>query len=51
MRFSNRRAISATFAIALAAGTITVPTASATPEGDNVVINEVYGGGGNSKSV
>ncbi|MGV0379583.1 Rib/alpha-like domain-containing protein [Corynebacterium lehmanniae] len=47
MRFSNRRAISATFAIALAAGTITVPTASATPEGDNVVINEVYGGGNN----
>ena len=42
MRFSNRSAISATFAIALAAGTITVPTASATPEGDNVVINEVY---------
>lgn len=51
MRSSNRRAISATFAIALAAGTITVPTASATPQGDNVVINEVYGGGGNNGAV
>lgn len=48
MRFSNRRALSATFAIALTAGTVTVaPSAFATPEGDNVVINEVYPGGGN----
>ena len=53
MRASNRRALSSAFIVALAAGTVPVaaPTASATPAGDNVVINEVYGGGGNSGSV
>ena len=52
MRASNRRALSSAFIVALAAGTVTVaaPSASATPAGDNVVINEVYGGGGNSGS-
>ena len=53
MRNSNRKALSATFAIALAAGTVSVvaPSASAAVDGTNVVINEVYGGGGNSGSV
>ena len=52
MRASNRRALSSAFIVVLAAGTVTVaaPSASATPAGDNVVINEVYGGGGNSGS-
>ena len=47
-----RRSLSAAFAIALAAGTVSVvtPTALAAPDGSNVVINEVYGGGGNSGS-
>lgn len=50
MKFSSsRRAFSATFAIALAAGAVTVasPLALALPDGSNVVINEVYPGGGN----
>ena len=44
-----RKGLSAAFAIALAAGTVSVvaPTASAAVDGSNVVINEVYGGGGN----
>ena len=44
-----RKGLGAAFAIALAAGTVSVvaPTASAAPDGSNVVINEVYGGGGN----
>ncbi|WP_311390064.1 ExeM/NucH family extracellular endonuclease, partial [Corynebacterium haemomassiliense] len=44
-----RKSLGAAFAIALAAGTVSVvaPTASAAPDGSNVVINEVYGGGGN----
>ena len=46
---ASRKSLGAAFAIALAAGTVTVaaPTASAAPDGSNVVINEVYGGGGN----
>ncbi|WP_394282247.1 ExeM/NucH family extracellular endonuclease [Corynebacterium sp.] len=46
-----RRAMA--FAVALAAGTVSVvaPQAVAAPDGSNVVINEVYGGGGNSRSV
>lgn len=46
-----RRAMA--FALALAAGTVSVvaPQAVAAPDGSNVVINEVYGGGGNSRSV
>ena len=43
-----------TFALAALASTslsaITIPAASATPEGDDVVISEVYGGGGNSRA-
>ena len=48
-----RKSLSAAFAIALAAGTVSVvaPTASAAADGSNVVINEVYGGGGNKGSV
>ena len=48
-----RKGLGAAFAIALAAGTVSVvaPTASAAPDGSNVVINEVYGGGGNTGSV
>ena len=44
-----RKSLGAAFAIALAAGTVSVvaPTASAATDGSNVVINEVYGGGGN----
>ena len=47
-----RKGLSAAFAIALAAGTVSVvaPTASAAVDGSNVVINEVYGGGGNARS-
>ncbi|MCG7254812.1 ExeM/NucH family extracellular endonuclease, partial [Corynebacterium hadale] len=48
MRFNHRHGFSAAFIVALAAGTITVPTAHAATDGSNVVINEVYGGGGNS---
>lgn len=46
----NNKVLSATFIVALAAGTVSVvaPTASAAPDGSNVVINETYGGGGNS---
>ena len=45
-----RKSLGAAFAVALAAGTVSVvaPTASAATGGSNVVINEVYGGGGNS---
>ena len=52
MRQSNRRVLSSTLAIALAAGTVTVvaPSALANPQGTNVVINEVYGGGGNNNA-
>ncbi|MCG7278982.1 ExeM/NucH family extracellular endonuclease [Corynebacterium imitans] len=46
MRSAHR--LTTAFVIALAAGTVTVPTAYAAPDGSNVVINEVYGGGGNS---
>ncbi|SIQ65323.1 hypothetical protein SAMN05421802_1231, partial [Corynebacterium afermentans] len=44
-----RKSLGAALAIALAAGTVSVvaPTASAATDGSNVVINEVYGGGGN----
>ena len=47
---TSRKSLGGAFAIALAAGTVSVvaPTASAAPDGSNVVINEVYGGGGNS---
>ncbi|QYH19264.1 lamin tail domain-containing protein [Corynebacterium aquatimens] len=49
MRNPSRKALSASFIIALAAGTVSVvPSAHAAPDGKNVVINEVYGGGGNS---
>lgn len=50
---TSRKSLGTAFAIALAAGTVSVvaPTASAAPDGSNVVINEVYGGGGNSGSV
>ena len=50
---TSRKSLGAAFAIALAAGTVSVvaPTASAAPDGSNVVINEVYGGGGNSRSL
>ena len=53
MRVHSHRALSATFAIALAAGTVSVvsPTAEAAPDGSNIIINEVYGGGGNRGSV
>lgn len=53
MRVHSRRTFSATLAIALAAGTVFVvsPTAQAAPDGSNIVINEVYGGGGNNGSV
>ena len=50
MRFNHHHGFSAAFIVALAAGTITVPTAHAATDGSNVVINEVYGGGGNSGS-
>lgn len=52
MRKTNRRSVSSALAIALAAGTVTVvaPSATAAPDGSNVVINEVYGGGGNSNT-
>ena len=45
----SNKVLSASFIVALAAGTVSVvaPTASAAPDGSNVVINEVYGGGGN----
>ena len=45
-----RKSLGAAFAIALAAGTVSVvaPTANAAVDGSNVVINEVYGGGGNA---
>ena len=46
MRSAHR--LTTAFVIALAAGTITVPSAHAAVDGSNVVINEVYGGGGNS---
>src|SRR5690625_6036548 len=43
-----------TFALAALASTslsaITIPAASATPEGDDVVISEVYSSGGNSRA-
>ena len=47
---ASRKSLGAAFAIAFAAGTVSVvaPTASAATDGSNVVINEVYGGGGNS---
>ena len=47
-----RKALSASFIVALAAGTVSVvaPTASAATDGSNVVINEVYGGGGNQRA-
>ncbi|WP_197429817.1 ExeM/NucH family extracellular endonuclease [Auraticoccus cholistanensis] len=41
----------ATALVAASACTLTAPTALAAPEGDEVVISEVYGGGGNSGSV
>ena len=46
---TSRKSLGGAFAIALAAGTVSVvaPTASAATDGSNVVINEVYGGGGN----
>ena len=49
----SNKVLSATFIVALAAGTVSVvaPTASAAPDGSNVVINEVYGGGGNKGAV
>ena len=45
-----RKSLGAAFAIALAAGTVSVvaPTANAAVDGSNVIINEVYGGGGNA---
>ncbi|WP_018297379.1 ExeM/NucH family extracellular endonuclease [Corynebacterium lubricantis] len=50
--FSHSRRASA-FAVALAAGSVVfvAPTAFAAPDGSNIVINELYGGGGNSGSV
>ena len=49
---ASRKSLGAAFAIALAAGTVSVvaPTASAATDGSNVVINEVYGGGGNKSA-
>ena len=46
----SNKVLSASFIVALAAGTVSVvaPNATAAPDGSNVVINEVYGGGGNS---
>lgn len=48
MRSLKYRIGGATFAIALAAGAVTAvaPSAFANPDGTNVVINEVYSGGG-----
>ncbi|WP_288832608.1 ExeM/NucH family extracellular endonuclease [uncultured Corynebacterium sp.] len=50
---ASRASVPAALAIALAAGTVTVVTgpASATPDGSQIVVSEVYGGGGNSGSV
>ena len=49
---ASRKSLGVAFAIALAAGTVSVvaPTASAATDGSNVVINEVYGGGGNKSA-
>ncbi len=46
-----RRLTAITVALGTAASLLATPAAVATPAGDNVVINEVYGGGGNSGSV
>ena len=53
LRRPVRRAVTAalTAAVTAAAGSIVVPQAVAAPDGSNVVINEVYGGGGNSRAV
>ena len=50
---SLNRALSTVISIAIAAGTVSViaPGASAAPDGSGIVINEVYGGGGNNGSV
>ncbi len=42
------RVLAAGVAAATAASVLLVPTATAAPDGNDVVINEVYGGGGNS---
>ncbi|CAM4049586.1 ExeM/NucH family extracellular endonuclease [Corynebacterium frankenforstense] len=50
LRRPVRRTVTAalTAAVTAAAGSIVVPQAVAAPDGSNVVINEVYSGGGNS---
>lgn len=50
---SFKRVLSTAVSIAIAAGTVSViaPGASAAPDGSGIVINEVYGGGGNKSSV
>ncbi|QPK82965.1 ExeM/NucH family extracellular endonuclease [Corynebacterium qintianiae] len=49
----SRRSLSGAMAIAIASGAVSfvAPSAFAAPDGSAVVINEVYGGGGNSGSV
>ena len=46
-RFKNITSVATFSALALSVNVLTVPTAVATPAGDNVVISAVYGGGGN----
>lgn len=46
-RFKTITSVATFSALALGANVLTVPTALATPAGDNVVISAVYGGGGN----
>lgn len=50
-RFSRARTLAIAVASATAASALAIPSAVAVPAGDQVVINEVYGGGGNSGAV